>query len=312
MSDLPNIRKIEEPLLMIRCHRKKILVVLMAFTGMLWIPTSLWAQRDTIFRSDTGKRLTVDQVVSETYQEVRYKSRNAEKTIASDKVEKIVYHDIPPAFESGLSFLEKGEYENAVNSFDLAMEKKGVRGWVKTYGLLYTAKAFQQWGLSSSAKFKDAIATYKRLMEVDPETRFYAEALFGLADSYALSGDLANAIKTYDQLAQDAYEKKLGVKWEARARYEKALAQLNGGAYDDAERDFRSAMTFATEQAKSAQTDPLNVGPLNRIAGLSRLYQGSVLIKKNKIREARKFFDEIIEDSASGREAMAGAECGLG
>ncbi|MHC4942931.1 MAG: tetratricopeptide repeat protein [Planctomycetota bacterium] len=273
----------------------------------------LFAQnRDIIKRSDTGKKMTVDKVIGETYKEIRYKLRSSEKTITTDKVEEIIYYDVPTAFKNGLAFVEKGEYENALNSFQLAMEARGVRDWIQVYSLFEKAKAYQQWGLSDNSKFKNAVETFNELLDQAPETRFYAEVLFGLAMSYSLSGDLANAVKAFDQLAQEAYEKKLGVIWEARAKYEKALAQMNGGKYDDAERDLRSAMTFATEQAKTVKDDPGLQATLNRIAGLARLNQGTVLIKKKKNSDARRFFEEILNNTSSSRDAQAGAMCGLG
>lgn len=276
---------------------------------------NLFAQnRDVIYRADTGKKMTVDKVISESYIEVKYKRGAQERAITSDKVTSITYYDVPEAYRNGLDYQKKGEYENALNSFQLAMEKKSVRSWIQTYGLLETAKANQQWGLSSKDKFKDAIDAFNKLLELDPQTRFYPEVLFRLASCHAANGDLSSAEKAFDKLAQESYDKKLGVIWEAKAKYEKALAQLNGGSHDEAERSFRTAMTFATEQAKDSKNDenPALKAELNQIAGLARLMQGTVMIRKNKIREARQFFEAIVQDATSGRDAKAGAECGLG
>jgi tetratricopeptide (TPR) repeat protein len=290
----------------------------LTFIGVLWLFASqagLFAQnRDVILRADTGKKMTVDKVISESYIEVKYKRGAQERALTSDKVTSITYYDVPDAYTNGLDYLQKGEYENALNSFQLAMEKKSVRSWIKTYSLFQIAKTNQQWGLSNKDKFQDAIDAFNKLLEQDPQTRFYPEVLFRLASCHAANGDLANAQKAFDKLAQEAYDKKLGVIWEAKAKYEKALAQLNGGSHDEAERSFRSAMTFATEQAKDAKNEenPVLKAELGQIASLARLMQGTVMIKKNKIREARQFFEAIINDASSGRDAKAGAECGLG
>ena len=99
------------------------------------------------------------------------------------------------------------------------------------------------------------MAAYEAFLTHDPESRFYPEALLNFAICQAVNRDLASALETFDRLAQEAYDKKFGVIWEARAKLEKALARLNGMDFDDAERDFRSAMTFAAEQAKSPE-DP--------------------------------------------------------
>lgn len=267
--------------------------------------------QDVIFRLDTGKKMSVERVTAETYQEVRYKKGSKELRLTADKVGKVTYYDAPQSWENGLTFASKGEYENAINSFKLAMEQKGVRDWIKTYAQLEIAKVYQQWGLSSKEKFSEAVKAYQDLLTQNPETRFYAQVLYNLAKSYAGSGDLAGALKTFDELAQQAYDKKLGVIWEARAKFERAVAQLEGGAFDEAVRDLRSAGTFASEQLKSAKDSNLTQ-ELTRIEGLAKLHQGSVMIKKKKFADATRFFNEIMRDDANSREVKAGAECGLG
>lgn len=265
---------------------------------------------DEIHRK-SGGNLTGVRVQSETYAEVKYKKGAYEGRISTDKVTEIVYGDAPEAYLNGLEFLGSGDWENAVKSFKLAMEKRSVRPWIKTYGLLGTARAYQRWGSKDPAKYKDAIAAYQELLKVDPNTRFLAETLFELGRCQAEAGDTAGAVATFDHLAKEAYAKKLGVAWEARARYQKALARLEGGEADEAERDFRSALTFATDQLKSAEDEAVKA-ELERIAGLARLKQGTVLIKRKKYAEAQTFFQQILQNKASTLSAKAGAINGLG
>ena len=268
--------------------------------------------KDVIFRKDTKKSMSVDEVTAETYEDVTYKRGSRESKLTVDKIEKIQYHDTPDAWQNGLRFAKKGDWENAEASFKLAMDDGSVRSWIKTYGLYELGKVYQQWGLSNPAKFKKAIESYTQLLADDPKTRFYAEVLFNLGKSHADSGDMQKALEVFDRLAQDAYDKKLGSNWEARAKFEKAVARMNGGDFDEANRDFRSALTFAGEQLKNAGEDAELISVLKRIEGLSKLYQGTVLIKKKKYKDATRFFEQIINDNDATRNAKAGAECGLG
>jgi TolA-binding protein len=268
-------------------------------------------KKDIIIRKGSGKKLEVDRILSESFQEVRYKNGNIESKIATDKVKDIQYYDAPESFKNGLSFSDKREYENATNSLKLAMEEKGVRSWIKTYCLFEMAKIYQQWGMIVPEKNQEAIKTYQELLQQDPESRFTAISMFNLAQCIAGSGDLNGAVKAFDRLAKEAYEKKLGVIWEARAKLEKAVARMNGGKLDDAERDFRSALTFTTEQAESG-AEPSVVQELQKMAGLAMLNQGTVMIKKKNLNGARDFFEKIIKDETATRSIKAGAECGLG
>lgn len=294
---------------------RKRLTTVVVFFGiwcLIAVPSLFAQKKDVIYRKDTGKSMTVDRVVSETYTEVKYKKGGKESKLNADRVARIQYFDAPDAWKNGLSLLSKGQFENAINSFTLAMESSKVRPWIKTYGLYQIGKAYQQWSLSSPVKIKDAVKTFNKLLKDDPQTRFYMDVMYNLGKSYSISGDLPNCIKTLDKLAQDAYDKKLGVIWEARAKFEKAVAQMNGGAFNEADRDLRSARTFATEQLKSAGEDQELALELKKIKGLSQLYQGSVLIKKKKYSDATRFFKSIINDKTSDEVAKAGAAVGLG
>jgi len=268
---------------------------------------------DVIYRKGGANPLKVDQVTFESYEEVRYKKSGTppELKLSADKVASVVYGDEPEAYKNGLNFFNNYDYENAVSSFKLAMETKNGRKWIKTYSLFWIAKSYQAWGNANPEKLKDAVKAYNDLLSADPKTRFYPEVLLNLAICYSKSGDHGSALQTLERLGKDAYEKKMGVVWEARAKHEKAQADLRAGLLDDAERDFRSSETFCEEQA--GKTKNLAVAAeLKRLSGLDRLSQGAVLIKKKKYQEAKNFFDGILNDSSSSLEALAGAQNGLG
>jgi len=268
---------------------------------------------DQIIRKTSAAPLRVDKVTAETYEEVRYRQRGrtAELKLTADKVLEVIYGDQPAAYRQGLRFLDKMDYENAVASLKLSMEGTGIRPWVKTYALLHMGQAYHLWGSTDKTKFQEAINTYNNLLEIDPKTRFYAEVLLNMALAYSANGDLSNAVATFDRLGKEAYEKKLGVLWEARAKHEKAEAKLLAGQLDDAERDFKSSETFCTEQAKKTEDAGIQA-ELNRLAGLDRLSQGMVLIKRKRYKQAKDFFNGVLSNSNSTLEAMAGAQNGLG
>lgn len=291
------------------------LVFIISAVMFLGISTDLSAQnRDVIIRKDTGKKQAVDKVISETYKEITYKSQSSERKIDADKIKEIIYYDIPGPYRAAMTYMEKAEYENAINSFELAMEKRTARSWVKTYSLYHIARSYQMWGSKSKAQLGKAITTYQDLLKRDPETRFYPEVLYNIAACYAAQGDSAKAVKAFEELGNEARNKKLGIRWEAKAKYDKAFTQLSAGKFDDAERDFRSAMTFASDQSRSvAKTgeNPALVTELDQLSTMARLNQGTVMIRKNKISDARRFFNDILNNASASRAAKAGASCGL-
>ncbi len=267
---------------------------------------------DIILKKSTNKPMKVDKVTLETYEEVRYKKGSgSEQKLTADKVYKVEYGDTPDAYIQGMNLLRNYDYENAVSSFRLAMEDGRVRDWIKTYALYHIGKAYQAWGNSTPSKYGDAIKAYKDLLTANPKTRFYADVLMNLAICYSQSGDIQNAVTTLDRLAKEAYEKKLGIIWEANAKHQKANIELEGGLLDDAERDFRSSENFCREQAGKCEDPPVK-SYLEKLASLAKLSQGTILIKRKKYSQAKNFFNEIVNNSASIPEAIASAQNGLG
>lgn len=268
---------------------------------------------DIIWRTGTNNPLTVDRITKETYLEVSYKLRanRPESKLTIDKIVSLEYGDTPDAYNQGLRFLDNYDYENAVNSFKLAMEVQGVRPWIKTYARFQIGNAFLAWGNKTPVKYQEAIKFFEELLSTDPMTRFYAEALLNLGLSHAGSGDLSSAVKTFDRLAKDAYDKKLGVIWEAMAKFKKAECLLEGDRLDEAERAFNTAGTFCTEQSTKTEV-PAEVARLKEIAVLSKLSRGQVFIKKKKFSQAKDFFTEILGKKDSSLKAKAGAQNGLG
>jgi len=267
---------------------------------------------DEIWRKGSAAPLKVDKVTQEDFEEVKYRKRGiaTEQRISADKVVKIVYGDAPHSFKQGLKFYDNLDYENAVNSFKLSGEASNVRDWIKTYSRYWLGLSYQAWGSKRTEKYSDAIKAYDSILRDDPKSRFYAEVLLNLADCYASQGDVSNAVATYDRLGKEAYDKKLGILWEARAKHYKAIARLNGNLLDEAERNFRSSESFCREQARKSE-DPGVLAELEMLAGLDLLAQGSVLIQRKRYSQAKTFFDDILKNDSSPIEAKAGAQNGL-
>gem|GEM_PF-3081530 len=284
----------------------------LSFSVLMFVLLGSIRAEDQIIRKTSAAPLRVERVTAETYEEVSYRQRgvSSEKKLSADKVREVIYGDQPAAYTQGIRFLEKMDFENAIASLKLSMEGSGVRDWVKTYARLHMGRAYQLWGASDKSKFQEAINTYNDLLADDPKTRFYAEVLLNMALAHSSNGDLSNAVATFERLGKEAYEKKLGVVWEARAKHEKAEAKLLAGQLDESERDFKSSETFCTEQAKKTD-DVVLKAELDRLAGLDRLSQGKVLIKRKRYKQAQDFFKGVLSNSSSTLEAMAGAQNGL-
>jgi TolA-binding protein len=270
------------------------------------------ANADDIFQK--GARTSFKaSVISEDISKVRYKLEGVAQTQELDaaQVADIQYDDAPDAYKQGRELLRKGDAENAVSSFRLALKQKTRNNWINVYGNYYLGQALQAWGAKDAAKLRDAAAAYAQLLKDAPECRFMPDALKRNADSLAAAKDATGAAALYDQLATVARARKLGIVWEARAMILKADAYIAANMTKEAETAYAAAGSFAESNA-SAQKDEAVKSELDAIAGRASLSQGAALLRNKKFAEARTFFEKVAMRPSAAREVVAAARNGAG
>jgi len=269
------------------------------------------AATDQVFTKGSSKPV-LGTVVSEDYKEVQIR-RGSAKTVTplkSSRIERVVYDDAPEAYLQGVEYLESGDAENALASFQVAMDAQTRGDWVKVHAAYRAGLAHQMLGASNPPSYHAAADQFEKLVTDHPETRFLPDALLRWGESLAAAGDTAGASTVFDRLASEAEAKKLGLAWEARARLAKADALAEAGD-PGAQAAYQEAAGFAQANA-SHQEDPEVVDLLETLAGKARVAEGQALLSAKQYDQARRFFQGILQSSDSTPTAAAGALCGLG
>ncbi|MBL8841595.1 MAG: tetratricopeptide repeat protein [Planctomycetes bacterium] len=252
-------------------------------------------------------------VLSEDLAKVKYKLDGVAQAqeIDSALVAEIFYDDAPEAFTKGRELLKKGDAENAVNSFRLALKSKTKNNWIAVHGNYQLGVALQMWGAKDASKLKEAATVFAQLLKDAPECRFMPDALRRGADALAAAKDAAGAAALYDRLAEVAQQKKLGILWEAEARIRKADAYVTAGMTKEAEAAYAAAGSFADSNA-ATQKDDATKRALLAITGRSQLSQGAALLRNKKFGEARQFFEKVAMSATAQSEVVAAALNGVG
>ena len=96
--------------------------------------------------------------------------------------------------KKGQALLKAGKNADAVEAF------------AKSNGYVESANAYKLMAsaYTKSGKSKDAIAAYKKYLEVDPEAKDKSDILFTIAATAQKAGDKATAIEYYNKLTGDA------------------------------------------------------------------------------------------------------------
>ena len=262
--------------------------------GMLLLAPSLLADEIHLFK---GNDLDDVRVVEETFEKVVYTlpGTRAQQSKQADEVKEVVYTRPTTEYELARSALAGGEYSKAIALFKAAAADPPKRNqWETQYSLFNVAECYR-----GQRKFAEALKAYDELLKQVPTTKFYGEVFLKKAECYKAQGDDNRAKAVYEELRSEVESKGLSKRWEILARYHTLF--MNEGADPAA-----ALQAYEDLAAEAGDTFP-------DVANLARLRIGYVLIKEQKIDEARAYFQEIIDDrQASGEKIVAGAYAGLG
>lgn len=111
-----------------------------------------------------------------------------ELTFAQKDVEKVVYDEsrVTP-YKTGLAYFNAGQYEQALDSFQGALEQKH-RPLLKQYILYYLGLTHER-----RKEFAEAVKAFEKLKALGTKTRFLVEAYYSLVTLSLEGGDISAA-----------------------------------------------------------------------------------------------------------------------
>jgi TolA-binding protein len=216
------------------------------------------------------------------------------------QVQEIVWGDAPEAFSAGLEFLEKGDYENAVQSFKLAAGARRVRDWIKLYPDFYAARALLAWGEKDSQRFSEALAVYERLAKDHAESRLAPEILLNIGICLLKMKDYSRAESVLREYEKKAFDDTFPMEWQVRAKEWNAILSEEKGDFRIASNKWKSLEEFASNNN------------LLKIQNRAIIAQGRSLLKSENYAQAEEFFSKLLDTHADNGAIMAGAHNGLG
>ncbi len=248
-----------------------------------------------------GKVMTVDSILSETYQEVRYKKGKAEGSRPADQVRE-VRHALKGArledYTAGLELMAQGDFAGAIGMFenvlaDERLQKEKKYAWTQQHALWNEIRA-----LAALGDAPRVVETVDRLLAKVPDTFFYAPALLMKAQALVDMGDVAGARKVYERLADDVAAKGLPERWAREA-------ELGLLILDD-------SLAPADKQRRLQGLAERNASEYPAVAARARVEVGNAMVAAGDFDGARDFFQSIVESPEADDATQAAAWSGLG
>jgi len=249
------------------------------------VPVGASAQtRDTIVARD-GRRIGVDEVLADTFREVRYRLASREAAIPAAEVERIEYRDEPLPLRQAREKLSAGDPDAALRLLEI--ETSGARPWVAEAVAFERANALEQWGTIDPRRYEEAASAYDAFGKQFAESRRLPEALLGRARSLASSTRRDEALAAFEGVASRSED--FGFEVQIRALLGRAETLLAMGRTAEARGETRGLETRI--QAMNHQGEAF-APYLSR----ARLLQGDAMLAEGNADEARRFFSSLAQE----------------
>lgn len=260
--------------------------------------------KDTIVKKD-GARLRGVEVVDMTWTSVTYKKGTEQAELPIASFASVLWHEPPESFAGAVAAERRGDFEAAANLYAEAA-KASERKVFKVEAAFLSAQALlRSAGDKDAARANDAATALQGVIADAAKGVHVPEAKLLLGRALRVAGKGAEAEKALKEVEESSVRENWGFVWDAKAKYEKALAQLAQNKVADARSAYQSV-------GSAVDAALLNI-PGNKDAELEDLKmqaligQGETYVAEKNFDEAQRFFDGIVSKATGSNQALQAA-----
>lgn len=272
--------------------RKTLVVSVFAFVAATAVS---FAQEATVItvrsgelREQPGIRITKDQ-----YDGIEGRKGAGRMSWRWHQVVEIKWKVAPEAYKKGMNLYRDGEYTQAAQELQAALQKPGQYKWLPAYANYYLARSAARAGFP-----KEAIAAFETLVRENPNHRFVPNAHLELAEIHLRPG--STGPKAAKASLQRAAAIAKGLDESYRIQVDLGLARLEVKTGDPIK-----GLNMLEALERRTRDESL----LNLIA----MEKGQAYVKLKQYPKAEKSFKRILDSKKiKDAEVIAGAANGLG
>lgn len=286
--------------------------------GALLIPAlltlaagSAQAQRpdQVLYRNARGQAKTESgTIVENSLSKVRLDTGGRERDFETDKVDRVVFGSVPPAFVDGVAYFDRGDFENAAKKFQVATSDASAREVVQAAARLRAAQAWMRRGASDSSAFEQAKGDVERFLADYPDNREVPQARALLGRSTWLAGDSAGAAEVFRGLYQEAAgaEPTPGYSYPIcyQAGIFAAQSFLASGDSATARSIFNELSGSLATLLASLDAADSSRNQLMNLQAKAKLGEGFCLLADGKASQAKTFFQGQLSSAGKGDSAQ--------
>lgn len=272
---------------------------------LLAVTASAQKINDTLRKKD-GSSLRGIEIVSMTLTATKYKKGSDTLEVAAHQVASVDWSEPPESFQTAQSAMQRRDYETAKQLFGEAVNKTD-RAVLKVESKFLQCRAAVAAAATNPSTATDAAGALTAWIGENADYWRMPEAMLLLGRSQRLAGLGADAQKSLQDLDDRATREAWGPVWNARAKYEMALALLDQQKAVEARAAFQSASSAADSALSQGSADSTELKALqtNSLVG-----EGETYINDKDYAQALSFFSNL--GGRDNQELIAAAKAGEG
>ena len=265
--------------------------------------------QDQILTTSGSKLLGKLTTISKT--EVQFENA-AEEAQTLSAAEVIALH---PQIRSELmlradSFLAAGDFQNAVNTFELASSEVGA-DWLAPLASLRHGESLLAWAVIDGTRAAEAKSTLEQWLTQWPDHFWSSRARIALAPAQAATGDADGATAALQALADEAFNENLGEAVLYRATMARCRIYHNDGQAQIAESRIKDLISKLERKVDTRETPSGLASLFSEISDEARTLLGDSLLQKGGFSAARTYWESVLRNKRAGASSKASAKIGL-
>jgi TolA-binding protein len=236
--------------------------------------------------------------------------RNGDQTtsITPDQVLRISFGTAPTVIRQAQGYLDKLEFQNAVNLLDEAAGQADP-AWVAPYAKILRAEALLAWSGFDTGRAAEAQQAFSEWLASYPDHFWVPRARIGKAMAMGRSGKVSDAAKELQSVASFAFEKNLGKQVEFKARIARCLVYLQGNDAALARQRLEGSSGLVAslkEAAMSPQSPTALRNQLNQHWVQAQILLGDALEQTDGLAQAKGYWERLLRSERNlGDDARA-------
>ena len=272
---------------------------------------------DQVYREypRNGRITTINgKVIENTLTTVRIEVGGKLESHAASEILRIEWGVLPPSFRDGETYLERGDFENAVAQFRIAAGDASARPVVQADARHRAAQALLAWGAVDTTQFAQAASEAQRFLSDHSDNRAVPTVEMLRARAEHMAASAASAAANYEALyrkgvaATKGYDMALCLS----AALAGAEAYLSAGNTLKARELFTAAETgFASLYGSLTEASEATLAGLANQRGAAAAGEGFCLLAAGDLNGAQNFFEGRLRKADIAHAERHASELGL-